>query len=201
MTTKRNGHKGAELLQSNATLWQADPKMTKKTRKMSRKRRKTDVYMLTSTKHLFMYVLSCGCSPDWTWWLLRRGTGEDPPAVCLLPHPAVCHQPDKRTFYPTVYTPTRQQTAFHEAVDLHSFPFRHTNCDSASDPTRPPILSRPIPALHPLVERRKIFDWKISHISSILFNVTCFGSFEPVRCHLSQFVFKGHTSTPCCCYY
>lgn len=126
MSTKRNGHKGAELLQ---TQWQADPKMTKKTRKMSRKRRKTDLYMLTSTKHLFMYVLSCGCSPDWPWWLLRRGTGEDPPAVCLRPRPAVCHQPDKRTFYPTVYTPTRQQTAFHEAVDLHSFPFRRTNCD------------------------------------------------------------------------
>lgn len=68
-------------------------------------------------------------SPDWPWWLLRRGTGEDPPVVCLRPRPAVCHQPNKRTFYPTVYTPTRQQTAFHEAVDLHSFPFRRTNCD------------------------------------------------------------------------
>lgn len=52
-----------------------------------------------------------------------------------------------------VYTPTREQTAFHEAVDLHSSPFRQTNCDSASDPTRPPVLSRPVPALHLLMEQ------------------------------------------------
>lgn len=74
-------------------------------------------------------------------WFQHGGSWDwgDPPAVCLLARSAVRHQHNNRTLYPTVYTLTQEQTAFHEAVDLHSRPFRQTYCDSAS---------RPIPA-HP----------------------------------------------------
>uniref|UniRef100_A0A3Q0SPJ4 Band 4.1 C-terminal domain-containing protein n=1 Tax=Amphilophus citrinellus TaxID=61819 RepID=A0A3Q0SPJ4_AMPCI len=46
-------------------------------------------------------------------------------------------------------------------------------------------------------EEGEIFYWKIQHFTSILFNVTCFGSFEAMRCHISHFVFKGRTHLPC----
>lgn len=86
----------------------------------------------------------------------RRGSSS-----CVSPAPSRSTPPTgHQDILPRLYTHlTREQTAFCEAVDLHSCPFRQTNCDSASDLNRPPVISRPVPALHFLMEQETWIGW------------------------------------------